>query len=293
MPSQRGHMPPRRVKVAFSVLVLPAPRSMVIAPLAFTEGTLNEYALGEPMCGFPSRLNRMRSMALASVAVPTVERGLEIIRCDSAAIVANTSELLPEPETPVNTVSRRFGISMLMSLRLFSRAPCTRIRSWLSATCSAGDCVSVLVAMLIVPPCDAERGSGGRHSSVVKQLGDVAIGVGDGGHQAAATGVVCGLLHGAVCAGHGCDRRTAQRNSWMRTMLPAGSRTAQSRTPYGCSVGSWTTSASLACSRAKAPSRSAVARTMAVPGWSAGPTVIQRIPSYPTSLRTSKPRVSR
>jgi hypothetical protein len=34
-------------------------------------------------------------------------------------------------------------------------------------------------------------------------------------------------------------------------------------------------------------------RTMDVPGWSAGPTVIHRIPPYPTSLRTSKPRVSR
>src|SRR6478609_3814672 len=45
-----------------------------------------------------------------------------IIRCDSAAIVPKTSELLPEPETPVNTVSRRFGISMLTFLRLFSRA---------------------------------------------------------------------------------------------------------------------------------------------------------------------------
>src|SRR5215204_5547890 len=33
-----------------------------------------------------------------------------------------------------------------------SRAPRTRIRSWLSATCSAGDCMSVLVAMLIVSP---------------------------------------------------------------------------------------------------------------------------------------------
>ncbi len=30
-----------------------------------------------------------------------------------------------------------------------------------------------------------------------------------------------------------------------------------------------------------------------VPGWSAGPTVIQRNPLYPTSSRTSKPRVSR
>ena len=123
------------------------------------------------MCGCPSRLNRIRSIAFASVAVPTVERGLPPIRswptaiavvspssrstsgrasvgmkpcrkalyvslmsrCDSAAIVAKTSELLPEPETPVKTVSRRFGISMLTFFRLFSRAPCTRIRSWLSA----------------------------------------------------------------------------------------------------------------------------------------------------------------
>jgi hypothetical protein len=62
------------VKVRFTAFV-PAPRSTVIAPLARTEGTLKEYALGGPMCGFPSRLKRMRSIALASVAVPTVERG--------------------------------------------------------------------------------------------------------------------------------------------------------------------------------------------------------------------------
>ena len=79
-------MPPRRVKVAFLVWVLPAPRSTVMAPLAFTDGTLNEYALGEPMCGFPSLLNRMRSMALASVAVPTVERALAPIRSWSTMI---------------------------------------------------------------------------------------------------------------------------------------------------------------------------------------------------------------
>ena len=84
-----------------------------------------------------------------------------ISRCDSAAIVPNTSELLPEPETPVNTVSRRFGISTLTSLRLFTRAPCTRIRSWLSATCSAGDCVSVLVAMLSADSLDADQVAGG------------------------------------------------------------------------------------------------------------------------------------
>ena len=159
-------------------LVSRPPRSMVTAPAPLIEATLNEYAWGGPMCGVPSRLNRMRSIAFASVAVPTVERGLApirswstmiavvrpsststsgrasvgmkpwtkalyvslIIRWESAAIVSNTSELLPEPETPVNTVSRRFGISTLMSLRLFSRAPCTRIRSWLSA-----GCVSVLI----------------------------------------------------------------------------------------------------------------------------------------------------
>src|SRR6266540_3757441 len=34
-------------------------------------------------------------------------------------------------------------------------------------------------------------------------------------------------------------------------------------------------------------------RTMDVPGWSGGPTVIQCIPPYSTSLRTSKPRASR
>ncbi len=190
VPSQRGHIPPVTVKVRLSVLALPAPRSTVIAPPPRTEGTLNENAFDEPICGCPSRLNRTRSIALASVAVPTVERTLApmrswstmiavvrpsststsgrdsvgmklctkvlyvslIIRCDSAAIVSNTSELLPEPETPVNTVSRRFGISTLMSLRLFTRAPCTRIRSWRSATCvgavQCGAFVSDLVAML-------------------------------------------------------------------------------------------------------------------------------------------------
>src|SRR4029450_12046116 len=50
-------------------------------------------------------------------------------------MVLNTSDDLPDPETPVNTVSRRLGISTLTSLRLCSRAPWTRIRSWLSAGC--------------------------------------------------------------------------------------------------------------------------------------------------------------
>ncbi len=63
--------------------------------------------------------------------------------------MSKTSELLPEPETPVKTVNRRLGSSMVTSLRLFTRAPCTRIRSWLSATCRAAGFVSVFVAVLM------------------------------------------------------------------------------------------------------------------------------------------------
>ena len=163
MPSQRGHMPPATLKLRLSVT--PEPRSTLIAPPPVTDGTLKEKAWGPPMCGFPTRLKTTRSIALASVTVPTVERTLApirswsrmiavvrpssestsgrasvgmkpctkalyvslISRCDSAAIVSNTSELLPEPETPVNTVRRRFGMSRLTSRRLFSRAPRTSI----------------------------------------------------------------------------------------------------------------------------------------------------------------------
>src|SRR5882762_10104668 len=78
-------------------------------------------------------------------------------RCDSAAIVPNTSELLPEPETPVNTVSRRLGSSTLTSLRLFTRAPVTRIRSWLSAGCTEDEFVAPDVALLIWSPCLLDR----------------------------------------------------------------------------------------------------------------------------------------
>ena len=66
----------------------------------------------------------------------------------------NTSELLPEPETPVNTVRRRFGSSTLTSLRLFTRAPCTRIRSWLSAACAFEVLAIFIVAVRLVPRAD-------------------------------------------------------------------------------------------------------------------------------------------
>ena len=118
-----------------------------------------------------------------------------IIRCDSAAIVWNTRELLPEPETPVNTVSRRVGISMLTSLRLFTRAPCTRITSGLRAVCSAGDCVSFRVAVLTVSRVPAFA------SGVLNQPEDVAVGVGERRHQTAAPDVARGLLQNGAGSG--------------------------------------------------------------------------------------------
>src|SRR6266516_6587959 len=57
-------------------------------------------------------------------------------------------------------------------------------------------CVSFIAGFL---PCES---SGGRQSWVLKQPEDVAIGVGDGGHQAAATYVAHGLLHGGTGSGH-------------------------------------------------------------------------------------------
>jgi hypothetical protein len=50
----------------------------------------------------------------------------------------------------------------------------------------------------------------------------------------------------------------AQRTSMLRIRLSAGSRKAQSRTPYGCSIGSWTTSATLPAGGC---------RTIDVPRW--------------------------
>src|ERR687895_673459 len=190
------------------------PRSRVTSPRTEPAGRLKLNALAGPMDGRPSRLKMIRSMAWASVAVPTVERALApirswstvivavrvssestsgrggvamnpwtnaeyvslISRCDSAAIVLNTSELLPEPDTPVKTVSRRFGISTVTSLRLFTRAPRTRMRSWVSAACV--------------------------NSRVLEQPEDVAVGVGDGGHQAAAAHVVRRLVDGGARGGH-------------------------------------------------------------------------------------------
>ena len=47
---------------------------------------MNEYAWGPPICGCPMRLNTTRSIALASVTVPTVERTFAPIRSWSRMI---------------------------------------------------------------------------------------------------------------------------------------------------------------------------------------------------------------
>jgi 2-dehydro-3-deoxyglucarate aldolase/4-hydroxy-2-oxoheptanedioate aldolase len=147
------------------------------------------------------------------------------------------------------------------------------------------------------------------------------------------------LRHGAVGPGSraepGVSRPVAARwyagtgahrlRGWLkRSMLPEGSRKAQSRTPYGWSVGSCSTSPPAARMRSKVASQSSVrkmtprsrpfasssamtslsageafgsarggSRTMSTSGCDGEPTVTQRIPSNPTSLRTSKPRTSR
>ena len=85
MPSHRGHMPPRKTRSRTTVRS-PWPLSAVIAPLAFRVGTLNEKAVAGPMCGLPMRLHSTRSIALASVTVPTVERAFAPIRSWSTMI---------------------------------------------------------------------------------------------------------------------------------------------------------------------------------------------------------------
>jgi len=54
---------------------LPVEFDIVTAPPPLIDATLKEYARAEPSCGFPRRLKRIRNIASASVAVPTVDRG--------------------------------------------------------------------------------------------------------------------------------------------------------------------------------------------------------------------------
>src|SRR3977135_102439 len=72
---------------------------------------------------------------------------------DPAAVVAGAGA---EVDDPVGVRHDRLVVrdddARLVFEVVLARAPCTRIKSWLSATFSAGDCVSVLVAVLIESP---------------------------------------------------------------------------------------------------------------------------------------------
>ncbi|UUZ84659.1 hypothetical protein LJK88_14000 [Paenibacillus sp. P26] len=57
-----------------------------------------------------------------TVADERTERFVQLPRA-SAPIVSKTIDDLPEPDTPVKTVSFRFGTRSVISFKLFSRAP--------------------------------------------------------------------------------------------------------------------------------------------------------------------------
>jgi hypothetical protein len=59
-------------------------------------------------------------------------------------------------------------------------------------------------------------GASGRHSSVLKQSEDVAIRVGDGGHEEAATNVARGLRHDGTGSGHLGQLRLEVRHGTFR-----------------------------------------------------------------------------
>ena len=75
-----------------------------MTPLALRVGTLKEKAVCGPTYGSPSRLNRIRSIALASVAVPTVERGFAPIRSWSTMIA------VVRPSSRSTSGRARFGM---------------------------------------------------------------------------------------------------------------------------------------------------------------------------------------
>ena len=98
-----------------------------------------------------------RHEALHEGAVGLVDQPLRLRRDR-----AEHQRALAPPETPVTTVSRRFGIATLTSLRLFTRAPCTRIKSRLPAACSTDGYAAQCRRVRILGPL-RHTASEGRH----------------------------------------------------------------------------------------------------------------------------------
>lgn len=133
-------------------------------------GSFGLYSGEKPADGLPKRENRIRSAPATSTAVATVDRALPenrrwsmtvakvnpsmrsmsaggccgsrlrtkdgypaaAARSASAAMVSKTNEDFPDPETPVTTVNRCFGILTSMFARLLVWAPVT-VMSWICA----------------------------------------------------------------------------------------------------------------------------------------------------------------
>src|SRR5438874_6358451 len=145
--------------------------------------------------GIPYQVFGQRSGALARTIAWS---RLAIARSDPfiAAIAASRSR----SPSALSRLARSSAFSS--RARAFIAARSASVNPWdvvpAAVVLLADFCVAFFA--LIVP--SRPGWSGGRHSSVLQQPEDVAIGVGDGGHQAAATDVAHGLLHGGTGGGH-------------------------------------------------------------------------------------------
>ena len=113
----------------------------------------------------------------------------------------------PSPSRTARVAARFLPVGLSVGVATSSASPSQSKDSATRYGAPSAEALATQTSMSWMSRCsvrdDAERaGAGSRHSSVLKQPEDVAIGVGDGGHQAAATDVVRGLLHGGTHGGH-------------------------------------------------------------------------------------------
>jgi len=95
------------------------------------------------MCGCPSRLKRMRSIALASVAVPTVDRELRPIRCWSMMIaVVSPSSMSTSGRASVGREALHEGAVRLVDQPLRLRGDRAEDQRALARAGDAGEDVS-------------------------------------------------------------------------------------------------------------------------------------------------------
>ena len=213
-------MPPRTLKLRFSRTFLP-PFSNVTAPAPLIDATLNENACGEPMCGFPSRLKRMRSIALR------VGRGADGRARVGAhpLLVDDDRRRQPVEHVDVGPRQRRHEALHERAVRLvdqplrLGRDRAEHERA-LARARHAGERGQPALRELdadvlqVVDPRAGARGSG----RGCRQPGGAAS------REPASHSL---FFAGARFLAGGIGQRT----SLMRSRLPAGSRTAQSRTP--------------------------------------------------------------